>query len=339
MKSRSLVFSVFDWCFICGVIVIIGSLFFIPFFDPNNRAILYMALKQYEKAEKKWVQVLSKDSFSSFYRMNLALNYILFNQPDKAIREYELTRNLLKLEATDGKFKIQKQSTLKNDLHTNESAKIKSEMVREDAIQDYKNKILFYSFFNSAVVSSQKGEVESALGFYQQALELYPNSLEVKTNIELLSMKNPTSGDKEKNKKEQDKKKDKGDKKGSSENEQKDQNKGESSKKDEEQNKESDGKNDKKEQQDNQEKEDSNQEEKQEEQQNAQGNNKGDATDKGDQDSSENQQGKQRNDEKQDVNARQKEAILKAILEQEKRIRKRRNQKENRKSPPIEKDW
>ena len=341
MKPKLFVFSIFDWCFTCGFIIIISILFFIPFFDHNNRAILYMALKRYEKAEKKWVEFLGKDSFSSFYRMNLGLNYMLFDQPDKAIKEYELTRNLLKVGTTNGKFKIQKKSKVESDLHINESKRVELEDMR----QNYKNEILFYSFFNSAIASSQKGEVESALDFYQQALEPSPNSLKVKTNIELLVMQNQTSQNKEKNKdsdknksKEEGKDKEEDDSKGSSKDKQQDKKEGQSSEKGEEKNK---GKkdDDKKAQQGNKGKEGSNQEEQQKEQQDAQENNEDNTNDKSDQDSSESQLAGQRSKEKQNVNERQKEAILKAILEQEKKIRERRSRKSKRKSSPIEKDW
>ena len=343
MKQKVLVFSAFDWCFLCVAIIIISSLFFIPFFDHNNRAILYMSIKQYEKAEKKWLQILSKDSFSSFYRMNLALNYILFNKPDKAIQEYEITRNLLKAGTVSGSFKTYKQSGVRSDISTSEDEIVEPEVVQKDTERNYKDKILFYSFFNSAAASTQEGEVESALSFYQQALGPYPNSLEIKTNIELLAMNSQASAKKGKDKKDKSNKKNKEDgkgdaSKGSSEKKEEGKKEGKSSKENKENNKENEGK-DEKDQQDNNGEKDSDQEKKQEEQQSARENSESDTTGKDSQDSPESQSGKQGgSDRTQSVNERQKEAILKAILEQEKKIRERRNQKRKR-SSPVEKDW
>ena len=333
MKQKVLVFYAFDWCFLCVTLIIISGLLFIPFFDHNKQAILYMSIKQYEKAEKKWMQILSKDSFSSFYRMNLALNYILFDKPDKAIQEYEITRNLLKAGSVSGSFKTHKQSEAKSDILTSEDEIVEPEVVQKDKEQNYKNKIVFYSFFNSAVASVRKGEVESALVFYQQALGPYPDSLEVKTNIELLAINSQASSEKNKDKKD---KKDKKDdtSKGSSEKKEEDKKEGKSS----EENKENKGKGEK-DQQDNKGEKDSDQEKEQKEQQGDQKNNESDTTGKDKQNSPESQSGQQGNsDRTQNVNERQKEAILKAILEQEKKIRERRSQKSG-KTSPVEKDW
>lgn len=332
MKQKVLVFYAFDWCFLCVMLIIISGLLFIPFFDRNNQAILYMSIKQYEKAEKKWLQILSKDSFSSFYRMNLALNYILFNKSDEAIQEYEITRNLLKAGAVSGSFKTHKQSEVNSDISTSEDEIVEPEVVREDTEQNYKNKILFYSFFNSAAASVQEGEVESALGFYQQALGPYPDSLEVKTNIELLAMNSQAPSEKNKDKKDKDKKDDAS--KGSSEKKEEDKKEEKSS----EENKEKKGK-DEKDQQDNKGEKDSDQEKEQKKQQSDQENNESDTTGEDSQNSPESQSAKQGNsDRTQNVNERQKEAILKAILEQEKKIRERRSRKSG-KTSPVEKDW
>ena len=332
MKLRLLALSVFDKCFICGVVIVIGVLFFIPFFNHNNRAIFYMALKQYEKAEKKWLHLLSENSFAPFYRMNLALNYMLFDQPDKAIREYELTRNLLKVATTKGRFKIQNQSKVKDDMLLNNSEEVKIEAAQKEEL--YKNKILFYSFFNSAVASIQKGKRESALDFYQQALGLYSDSLEVKTNIELLAMGSQSSQNKEQNDKDKSEKKGndegKDSVKSSSENQEENKKEESSSKKDKEDN-EKDGENEKGDKE-------SKKEDKEEEKQDSQ-ESKDDSSKKSDQSLSKSQLRRQNDENKKNVNEKQKEAILKAILEQEKKIRERRNQEGKRKSSPIEKDW
>ena len=47
----------------------------------------------------------------------------------------------------------------------------------------------FYAFFNSGQIYSQKEDIDKALNFYQKALDEKPDSLETKTNIELLFQK------------------------------------------------------------------------------------------------------------------------------------------------------
>ena len=47
----------------------------------------------------------------------------------------------------------------------------------------------FHSFFNSGFIGSQKEDKDRALDFYQKALDEKPDSLEVKTNIELMFQK------------------------------------------------------------------------------------------------------------------------------------------------------
>ena len=330
MKTKVLVFSVFDVCLLFGLVAVLAGLIVIPFFDDNNRAILAMALKKYEKAEQEWRNILNEDSFSSFYRMNLGLNYILFDKSDKSIQEYEITRNLLKAEIPYGNFKVenQNQSRVSDE---NKNAKPLSEL--KDTKQKYKDDILFYSFFNSAVAGLQKGEVKTALGFYQKALGVYPHSLEVKTNIELLVQDRSSSGEEtkdDKSKKDQKKDQEKENSSGSSgdkeEGKEEKENESEKEGKQSKEEKKSDKKDEMKEQGEEGSKEKENQK-----------NAEGKEGDEKDQDSFE-QARQERSDNKQNVNKTQKEAILKAILEQEKKIRERRH-KEKRTPSPIEKDW
>ena len=63
----------------------------------------------------------------------------------------------------------------------------------------------FQSYFNSGHLKSQMNDVESSLDFYQKALEENSDSIEVKTNIELMMMaqdsKNSQSEDKDEDEK------------------------------------------------------------------------------------------------------------------------------------------
>ena len=288
MKPKLLIFSYIDWIIICVVVILSVFLFVFPFWNYNNQALFYMVQKKYEEAEKKWRQALSKNTFFPFYRMNLALNYILWDQPEKAIQEYEVTRNLF--------------------------GKINS---------SNKEEILFYDFFNSAVAATQRRDKKQALDFYQKALVPKPNSIEVKTNIELLIQESKSSSQDEKkedskNSQNDEQRKKEGDGKGEEEKNQQEGDKEpldlaqeESKQKqgDEEENKEETSSYD----EDNQDK------------------------NKDTQSDFQKEQGSKESDKK-NLNKKQTEAILKAILEQEKNIRERRQQ-EKKKNPIVEKDW
>jgi tetratricopeptide (TPR) repeat protein len=54
--------------------------------------------------------------------------------------------------------------------------------------------IRFRSFFNIGAVSSSQSKTDEALEAYQQALEIKPDSLEVKTNMELLTQQGGQGG-------------------------------------------------------------------------------------------------------------------------------------------------
>jgi tetratricopeptide (TPR) repeat protein len=83
----------------------------------------------------------------------------------------------------------------------------------EKALQEYEEtlklpmspQLKFATLFNSAVAATELKQVDKALSFYQSALELNPESLEVKTNIELLIQSQSGGGDKDKDKKDQNK--------------------------------------------------------------------------------------------------------------------------------------
>ena len=55
----------------------------------------------------------------------------------------------------------------------------------------------FEAYFNSAVLHAKDGELSDSLYFYQKALEEEPDSLEVKTNIELMMSQNKASAEKQ----------------------------------------------------------------------------------------------------------------------------------------------
>lgn len=63
---------------------------------------------------------------------------------------------------------------------------IKLESAQTQMTKEDYNEIKFYILFNLGVLYSQESDVSNALSKYQQALEIQPESKEIKTNIELL---------------------------------------------------------------------------------------------------------------------------------------------------------
>lgn len=78
--------------------------------------------------------------------------------------------------ADDNKKSIETYNTLLNRLEASQSSLSKTEY----------NRMKFYILFNLGVLHSQESQIDQALNRYQQALELQPESKEIKTNIELL---------------------------------------------------------------------------------------------------------------------------------------------------------
>lgn len=65
----------------------------------------------------------------------------------------------------------------------------KSNMTKEEHLE-----IKFYTLFNLGVLQSQENQIDEALSYYQMALEIQPESKEIKTNIELLFQKQQQQG-------------------------------------------------------------------------------------------------------------------------------------------------
>lgn len=111
----------------------------------HNLGIFHFKFKNYESAEKSFVNALVENPNLGISRYALALSFLPREQLKDSLTELN---SLLKKNTSDeAKFKL---------------------------------------FFAKAVVYSLLGELEPALNFYQKCLYLKPDSIEVKTNIELL---------------------------------------------------------------------------------------------------------------------------------------------------------
>lgn len=138
----------------------------------NNSGVEDLKKEQSYEAYQKFVQSLSQSPFNPEMHMNLALAYERNKEPKKALEEYEV---------------VQKLPNTTPDLK-------------------------FKALFNSAKVKGESEDISGALMAYQKALEIKPDSLEVKTNIELLTKqaqgKKGRGGQNKKDQKQDDKSKD-----------------------------------------------------------------------------------------------------------------------------------
>ena len=345
-----------------------------PFLNQNNKAIFYMKQKKYEKAETTWQNQLKKEPFSYTYRMNLALNYLLNNQGEKALHEYKMARDFLNPTGLENSLTQPAFTTYKEDSKLENSNKSSINPTTPPALDSK-----FYSFFNSAIATNTlQKPLNQVLNFYQQALKFRPRSLEVKTNIELL-IKNQ-SPSKNKNS-------DKNSDKNSSNNKNSNSGSGFSEMQNSEKNQDEKSTQNQKEQKENSKKQDNNQSQKNDQEQekqnpsksendnsqNGQPQNNGQPQDDNqDNKPQENQQdngqpqqqpnsssnndsaqgpdtedknfssftGNNRSQQPQNtLNQKQVDTILKAILEQEKAIRQRRQKDPRSSSTQREKDW
>ncbi len=156
MKPSNYLFSFWSGVGFISLSAVMVGLVVWFFLDQNHRAIYYMKLKKYEKAQSLLSSVLGEDTFSPLYRMNLAFSYLLSGEYEKSIQEYQTVRRLIQLGYISYVSSI--------------------------------DPLDFYVAFNSATSAVGKKQTERALAFYQQALkEEGGHPLRVKTNIELLT--------------------------------------------------------------------------------------------------------------------------------------------------------
>lgn len=113
---------------------------------PNNEGVGELMKENSYRAYQKFVEANAEDSFDPTIRLNLGLAFSVNKENDKALAEFRAAE-LLSGDNNDLKFKAR---------------------------------------FNQGVILAADGKVPEALGAYQAALDLKPDSLEAKTNIELL---------------------------------------------------------------------------------------------------------------------------------------------------------
>lgn len=110
----------------------------------------------YPAAMDKYLQALSYDPFIGSLHLNLGLSFEGQQQADQALKSYKEAENL--------------------------------------ALKEENIPVAFMARFNQAQLLGKAKQVDEAIALYQKALELKPDSLEAKTNIELLTAQQQGSG-------------------------------------------------------------------------------------------------------------------------------------------------
>lgn len=133
-------------CLCLAATAIIARNLSVKAIELNNQGVASLKQENSYPAYKSFVAALAEDPFNLYVQLNLGLAFLLNKEPEKAVKAFGTVVRLAE----------------KNP------------------------ELQFYGFFNAAVALAQEGQIEAALQNYQNALELRPDSVEVKTNIELL---------------------------------------------------------------------------------------------------------------------------------------------------------
>lgn len=131
----------------------------------NHEGIRAFKEERGSDAHSYFAQSLAELPFSPEAHFNLGSTYFVNKEFDKALKEFDQAAKLAKRSG-------------------NKEAE-------------------FLSYFNSAISAAENKEVDIALEYYQRALEIKPDSLEVKTNIELLT-RSQSGGQDDKDQKQKD---------------------------------------------------------------------------------------------------------------------------------------
>ncbi len=119
--------------------------------ESNKRGLQKLEEEDPAAAEKHFLKALGEDPFNPILRLNLGWTFELQKQYEKALKEYEA-------------------------------------VVRAgaDPAKGVVPEVLFVAHFNAGNAAAQLKNIPLALRHYQAALEVQPDSIETKTNIELL---------------------------------------------------------------------------------------------------------------------------------------------------------
>ncbi len=142
----------------CFLFFLCQSTWAVDYIYYNNKAVSRIDRDEYSKALQELVDVVSDRPFDPIPLFNTSSSLLGLSRIEDAEKTLRILVDIAIPDAE--KNKLYPPATL---------AAVK-----------------FVTHFNYAYVLSKKGELNNALENYQSALDIYPRSLEVKTNIELL---------------------------------------------------------------------------------------------------------------------------------------------------------
>lgn len=122
----------------------------------NREANALLEKQSGAAAMEKYVEALRYDPFVSGLHLNLGLSLETLQQADKAIQAYQEAETL--------------------------------------ALKENSPELVFMARFNQGQLLAKAKKVDEALAAYQSALEVIPDSMETKTNIELLTQSQQGGG-------------------------------------------------------------------------------------------------------------------------------------------------
>lgn len=131
----------------------------------NNSGVKHFSEKRADLAMEEFTAALGDLPYSGAVHFNMGNAFLARRDLEKALSEYEQA-----LRSATGDSREERETR-------------------------------FRALFNSAVVRTEMKDIEGALNLYQKALEIYPDSIETKTNMELLvqQMQGGGQGEREQN--------------------------------------------------------------------------------------------------------------------------------------------
>lgn len=130
----------------------------------NKEALQQMKEESFYNAQSELLEALVHSPFDPALRMNLGLAYLAQEKYEEAKNEFDFVLEQMGLELWD------------LELHKRLSKRLSGKA----------EELGFYAAFNSAIAATMLENLREALRKYQLALGIRPDSIEVKTNIELL---------------------------------------------------------------------------------------------------------------------------------------------------------
>ncbi len=113
----------------------------------NNKAVVHMQQEKFIEAHEEMTELVSKKPFDPIFQYNMGTSCMTVEEPEKAIQMY-------------------------------------GEILKQNPIPSTVEYVTYYNL--GFLYSLEGGDIDKALHYYQQALNLNPTSVEIKTNIELL---------------------------------------------------------------------------------------------------------------------------------------------------------